>query len=294
MSILIKKITTLRNMNFAISRKYFTATILLISCASFAQNSFDAQFNFAKKLYSDEHYFDTVTELKRLLFFDENSEYNYKANLLIGKSYKQGAKFSDAIRYLTLAELNAKNIDELFETRIEIIRINILRRTTRRALKLLDSLGSDERFIDRKDEIKYWRGWAYMFADDWEQAAQTFAEIDTNHVLKTLAEEVGDDLYSVSFAKTISYIIPGAGQIYTGEYISGLLSLGWNVLWGYLTIEAFIAERIFDGIVIANFLWLRFYRGNLQNAENFAMEKNLVRSNRALNYLQFEYDGLKP
>ena len=281
-------------MNFVINRKYITATILLISFASFAQNSFDAQFNFAKKLYSDEDYFDTVTELKRLLFFDENSEYNYEVNLLIGKSYKQGAKFSDAIRYLTLAEINAKNIDELYETRVEIIRINILRKTTRRAFKLLDSLRSDKRFIDRKDEIKYWRGWAYMFADDWKQAAQTFAEIDTNHMLKTLAEEVDDDLYSVSFAKTISYIIPGAGQIYTGEYISGLLSLGWNVLWGYLTIKAFVAERIFDGIVIANFLWLRFYRGNLQNAENFAMEKNLVRSNRALNYLQFEYDGLKP
>ncbi len=294
MSILIKKITTLRNMNFAISRKYFTATILLISCASFAQNSFDAQFNFAKKLYSDEHYFDTVTELKRLLFFDENSEYNYEANLFIGKSYKQGAKFSDAIRHLTLAEINAKNIDELYVTRIEIIRINILRRTSRRALKLLDSLGTDERFIDRKNEIKYWRGWAYMFADDWEQAAQTFAEIDSNHVLKVLAEKVDDDFYSVSFVKTISYIIPGAGQFYTGEYISGLLSLGWNVLWGYLTIKAFVAERIFDGIVIANFLWLRFYKGNLQNAENFAKEKNLVISNKALNYLQFEYDGLKP
>lgn len=281
-------------MSFVINRKYITATILLISFVSFAQNAFDGQFDFAKKLYNYEDYFDTVTELKRLLFFDENNKYNYEANLLIGKSYKQGAKFSDAIRYLTLAEINAENIDELYETRIEIIRINILRKTTRRAFKLLDSLRSDKRFIDRKDEIKYWRGWAYMFADDWEQAAQTFAEIDTNHVLKTLAEEVDDDWYSVSFAKTISYIIPGAGQIYTGEYISGLLSLGWNVLWGYLTIKAFIAERIFDGIVIANFLWLRFYRGNLQNAENFALEKNLVRSNRALNYLQFEYDGLKP
>ncbi|MCH7771766.1 MAG: hypothetical protein IIA49_12250, partial [Bacteroidetes bacterium] len=195
---------------------------------------------------------------------------------------------------LTLAEINAINIDELYNTRIEIIRTNILRRTTRRAINLLDFLETDERFTDRSDEIKYWRGWAYMFADDWEQAAQTFAEIDTTHVLKALAEEVDDDLYSVSFAKTISYIIPGAGQIYTGEYISGLLSLGWNVLWGYLTINAFVSERIFDGIVIANFLWLRFYRGNLQNAENFAQEKNMVISNRALNYLQFEYDGLKP
>lgn len=294
MCILIKKITTLRNMNFVINRKHIATTILLISSASFAQNSFDAQFNFAKKLYSNENYFDTVTELKRLLFFDEKGEFNYEANMLIGKSYKQGAKFSDAIRYLTLAEINAINIDELYNTRIEIIRINILRRTTRRAINLLDFLETDERFTDRSDEIKYWRGWAYMFADDWEQAAQTFAEIDTTHVLKALAEEVDDDLYSVSFAKTISYIIPGAGQIYTGEYISGLLSLGWNVLWGYLTINALISERIFDGIVIANFLWLRFYRGNLQNAENFAQEKNMVISNRALNYLQFEYDGLKP
>jgi len=294
MSILIKKNTTFRNMNFIIDRKYFTTIILLISSVSFAQSSFDTQFNFAKKLYSDENYFDTVTELKRLLFFDENSEYIYEANMLIGKSYKQGAKFSDAIRYLSLAEINAQNIDELYETRIEVIRINILRRTTRRAFTLLDSLEADVRFADRTDEINYWRGWAYIFDDDWEQAANTFAKIDSNHVLKTLAEKVDDDLYSVSFAKTISYIIPGAGQIYTGEYISGLLSLGWNVLWGYLTIKAFIAERIFDGIVIANFLWLRFYRGNLQNAEKFAMEKNLVISNKTLNYLQFEYDGLKP
>jgi hypothetical protein len=294
MSILIKKNTTFLNMNFKINRKYFTAIILLISCASFAQTSFDAQFNFAKKLYSDENYFDTVTELKRLLFFDVSSEYIYEANMLIGKSYKEGAKFSDAVRYLSLAEMNAKNIDELYKARIGVIRINILRRTTRRAFKLLDSLEADVRFANKVEEIKYWRGWAYIFADDWEQAAQTFAKIDSNHVLKTLAEKVDDDLYSVSFAKTISYIIPGAGQIYTGEYISGLLSLGWNVLWGYLTIEAFIAERIFDGIVIANFLWLRFYRGNLQNAEKFTKEKNLVISNKALNYLQFEYDGLKP
>jgi hypothetical protein len=281
-------------MNFVINIKYLVFVSLLYSWLGFAQTSFDEQFIYAQKLYSDEQYFDTVTELKRLLFFDENSKFNYEANLLIGKSYKEGAKFSDAIRYLTFAEINAKSVAQLYQVRIEIIRINILRKTTNRAFKLLDSLEADNRFSDKIDEIKYWRGWTYMFADDWENAALTFAKIDSNHVLKTLAEEVDDNLYSVSFAKTTSYIIPGSGQIYTGEYISGLLSLGWNILWGYLTIEAFIAERIFDGIVIANFLWLRFYRGNLQNAENFAKEKNLVISNRALNYLQFEYKGLKP
>jgi len=281
-------------MAFAMKSNYIIFIVIFFESTLFAQNSFDEQFNLAKKLYSDENYFDTVTELKRLLFFNSNSEYVYRAYETIGKSYKQGAKFSDAIRYFTLADINAQTTDEIYNSRIEIIRVNILRRTTGRAFKLLDSLEADIRFNDKIDEINYWRGWAFIFADDWENAAVTFAGIDSTNELTVLANEVNDDLYSVSFAKTISYIIPGAGQIYTGEYISGLLSLGWNVLWGYLTIKAFIAERIFDGIVFANFLWLRFYRGNLQNAEKFPREKNLIISNKTMNYLQFEFKGLKP
>ena len=281
-------------MVFVMKSNYIIFLIILFECTLFAQNSFDEQFNLTKKLYSDENYFDTVTELKRLLFFNPNSEYIYSAYETIGKSYKQGAKFSDAIRYFTLAEINALSVDEIYNSRIDIIRVNILRRTTDRAFKLLDSLEADIRFNDKIDEINYWRGWAFIFADDWENAAVTFAGIDSTIELTVLAKKVDDDLYSVSFAKTISYIIPGAGQIYTGEYISGLLSLGWNILWGYLTIKSFIDERIFDGVVIANFLWLRFYRGNLQNAEKFAKEKNLIISNKAMNYLQFEFKGLKP
>ncbi len=281
-------------MVFTMRNNIIIFIVIFIESTLFAQNSFDEQFNLANKLYSNENYFDTVTELKRLLFFNSNSEYIYSAYETIGKSYKQGAKFSDAIRYFTLAEINAQSVDEIYNSRIEIIRVNILRRTTDRAFKLLDSLEADIRFNKNNNEINYWRGWAFIFADDWENAAATFAGIDSTDKLTVLAKEVNDDLYSVSFAKTISYIIPGAGQIYTGEYISGLLSLGWNVLWGYLTIKSFIDERIFDGIVIANFLWLRFYRGNLQNAEKFAMEKNLIISNKAMNYLQFEFNGLKP
>ncbi len=281
-------------MVFAMKSNSIIFIAIFFMSTLFAQNSFDEQFNLAKKLYSDENYFDTVTELKRLLFFNANSEYIYRAYETIGKSYKQGAKFSDAIRYFTLAEINAQSVDEIYSSRIEIIRVNILRRTTGRAFKLLDSLEADIRFSDKNDEINYWRGWAFIFADDWENATAIFAGIDSTNEITLLAKEVNDDLYSVSFAKTISYIIPGAGQFYTGEYISGLLSLGWNVLWGYLTIKSFIDERIFDGIVIANFLWLRFYRGNLQNAEKFAMEKNLIISNKALKYLQFKFKGLKP
>ncbi|MEE9450772.1 MAG: hypothetical protein V3V72_12030, partial [Ignavibacteriaceae bacterium] len=232
-----------------------------------AQDVFVKQFNFAKQLYAGEKYYDAVTELKRLLYFDKSETYNYKANILIGKSYKQGGKFTDAVKHFTLAEINAANGDELYYSRIENVRVNILRRTTDRALDLLSSLEDDKRFSSKKDELNYWRGWAYIFADDWENAAFSLGMIDNQHELKLLAEKVEDEKYSVSFAKIISMIIPGAGQFYTGEYVSGLLSLSWNVLWGYLTIKSFVDDRIFDGIMVGSLLWLRFYNGNIYNAE---------------------------
>lgn len=268
--------------------------VLVFSFAAICQEGFEEQYKFAKDLFDEEKYYDAITEFKRLLFFDGSGTYNYGANYLIGSSYRQGAKFSDAIRHFTLAEINADTDEKVYNSKIEIIRANILRRTTGTALGLIDELQTDERFLSRSEELSYWKGWAYIFADDWQNAAQSFNKVDPDHELKLLAEQVQNEHYSVLFAKTISAVIPGAGQFYSGEYISGLLSLGWNLLWGYLTIKSFVDERIFDGIMVGGFLWFRFYNGNLQNAEKFALEKNLEISNEALRYLQNDYIGLKP
>lgn len=260
----------------------------------FSQDVLANQFNYAKKLYNEGHYFDSITEFKRLIFFDSTSKYNFTANNYIGNAYKTGAKFSNAINYYTLAEINAKNYNDLFTAKINIIRVNILRRTTNRALQLLDSLNCDKRFSNKKKEIYYWKGWTYIFADDWQKASLAFAHTDSNETLQNLCKKVDKEKYSVVFAQIISHILPGAGQFYTGNYFSGLLSLAWSGLWGYLAVKAFIADRIFDGFAITSFLLFRFYNGNLQNAKNFAVEKNLKIVNKALKFLQYNYVGTKP
>ena len=276
--------------------KYFLFLLFLLAASnnSFAQDALQRQFEYAKKLYQEERYYDSITEFKRLLFFDGNNHYGYIANEYIGKSYKMGAKFSDAIRYFVYAEINAATFDELYTAKINIIRANILRRTTDRALDLLDSLQTGKQFSSKLREIYYWKGWAYIFADKWGKAAGTFSKTDSSRALEYFCKKVDSEKYSVSFAEILSHFIPGAGQFYTGHYLSGLLSLGWNVLWGYFTINAFIANRTFDGLAIANFLWLRFYNGNLQNSRKFAEEENLKISNKALDYLQFDFPGAKP
>lgn len=273
--------------------KYVGVIILINYSFLFSQETLKEQFDYSVSLFRQEKYFDAVTELKRLNFFDKEKEYAYESNLLIGKSYKEGGKFPDALKYLTLAEINAANDSDFFEAKIFAVRVNILRRTTEHARRLLDQLQNDDRFQDRADEITYWRGWTYIFGDEWDKAAQQFAEIQ-NNALEQLCQDVSSDKYNVTTAKVLSFLIPGAGQFYTGHYFNGLLSLGWNVLWGYLTVKAFVDERIFDGLVIGNFLWLRFYVGNLQNAEKFAKEENLKIANNALTWLQYHYNGKKP
>src|ERR1035437_121387 len=276
---------------------FVNSTLLIIFIAVIViipQDRLDEQLIKAKTLYSHEEYFSSITELKRLIFFDTNKKYSYTANELIGECYKQGAKFSDALNYFTRAEIATTIPSEIYNGRINMIKINILRRTTGRALSLIDALEKDPRFTMKKEEINYWKGWAYIFSDEWDKASDQFGRISPKSELKRFCDSIDNQKYSVIKAKLLSYFVPGAGQLYTGNYLSGILSLGWNILWGYTTITAFQANRIFDGIMVGDLLWLRFYNGNTQNAEKFAVEKNLEISNNALIYLQNVYTGVKP
>jgi hypothetical protein len=274
--------------------KKMLVIILIFISNIVAQNSLKHQFDYANELFNQEKYFDAITEYKRLQFFDKENIYAFESNLLIGNSYKAGAKFDEAIRYFTAAEMHARNEIEYYNSNILSARVNILRGTTKQAEKILTDLLDNPKFISDTEEIKYWMGWSYIFSDEWEKAHQIFNENNLDTSLANICKSVNEEFYNKDFAKYSSYIIPGFGQFYTREYLSGTLSLGWNVLFGYLTINSIILDRVLDGIMVGNFLWLRFYSGNTQNAEKFAIEKNLQISNKALKYLQSDFTGKRP
>lgn len=258
------------------------------------QSEIEELFNRAEKLFSESQYFDAITEYKRYLFFDTSKTRNFEIFDRIAASYKAGAHFEDAIKYYRLAEKETIDDEKLFLTKINIVRVNILRRTTSQAFTLLNEIESNEKYKFRKNEINYWRGWAHIFNDDWKNASLTFDKINPYHELKLISERTNRTKVSVTFAKVISYILPGSGLIYTGNFLQGLLALSWNAASGYLTINSFAEKRVFDGIVTGELLFLRFYRGSVQAAEEEAVQKNINISNKTLTYLQKEYKGLKP
>ena len=272
----------------------FLFILVIFFQQGFAQIQLEKQLILAESLFAQEKYFDAITEAKRLSFFDSANQYSFKVYNLIAESYRQGGKLSEAVHYFTKAEIAADNKKDLFRTKIEIVKINILRHAFNLADHQLTEMERDPRFVSENSSLQYWRGWNYLFHDDWQEAAEVFGKIDSAATLKNICEEVQKKKYSVSFAKGLSVVLPGAGQIYTGNYVSGILSLGWNALFAYLTVQAFSAERVFDGMAVGTLLWLRFYNGNLSNAEKFAVEKNELIKNETLDYLQKNYQGLKP
>lgn len=271
-----------------------TILFILIFISLSGNDELENQYKFANQLFNDAKYYEAITEFKRLHFFDNENKYSFEVNYKIGIAYKYGGYYQNAIEHLSKAKIESKTAEEDIESTFQIIRVNILRRTTERALQLLNQSENDSIFENHKEEINYWRGWSYMLADSWDLAAQSFSQISEDHELKTLCEQVNNDKYSVTFATVISYILPGAGQFYTGNYFSGFMSLAWNVLWGYLTINSFMEERVFDGAAIGSLLWLRFYRGNIQNAGKLAQAENIEIANKALYYLMENYKGEKP
>jgi len=290
----VSKINSTKRIAASKFREALLVIFMLMNIYIFPQANLHVQYDYAGKLFCEEKYFDAITEFKRLQFFDSLNQYSFLSNKLIGMSYKQGGKLNEAINYFSKAEVNSPNADSLFTVKLEIIKTNLLRRTIYRAFNLLNELSVDARFNSKKDQIIYWKGWAYIFNDDWEKAADEFDKLEGEHELKKLCENVSNAQYSPKLAKVLSYILPGAGQFYTGNYVSGILSFSWVALWTYISIEAILADRIFDGVMVADFLAFRFYNGNLQNAEKFAVEHNFEVSDWMLKYLQNNYRGPKP
>ncbi len=187
-------------------------SIIFFSFTSFiGAQTIDEQKQLSDSLFNVENYFDAITEYKRLLYFDKSNSFKYDANLRIAKSYKAGAKYGDAIKYFLIARNNCNIDSNIINTELEIIRVNILRRTIPEALKRLSEIESKYAGEIDSATINYWRGWAHIMADDWELASIEFAKIESDHPLKKISDKVESEKYSVAFAKISSFIILGSG-----------------------------------------------------------------------------------
>ncbi|MCX8010545.1 MAG: hypothetical protein N3A61_05285, partial [Ignavibacteria bacterium] len=257
-------------------------------------------YEYAQKLIENENYNEAITKLKFILFVDKEHEFSFIVNKLIGECYAHLKSFTFTEKFFLDALRHSRNLREVIEVKFELLKVYLRDRNTEKAEIVLNELTNRRDMNQFKDEINYWSGWVHLYKGQYIKAKEKFNSIvDSSFVthsklLSDICDSILAEQKSEFKAVLLSAIVPGTGQIYSGEFLSGLISFGWNALWTYLTLDAVTSERYFDASIIGSLLWYRFYSGNIQNAQSSIENFNTKVSNNWLNYLQNNFKGPKP
>ncbi len=107
----------------------------------------------------------------------------------------------------------------------------------------------------------------------WKENENIAAPLNTiERILTELAEH--PKLKSPTIARRLSTILPGAGQVYAGDWRNGLNALILNVGTTYLLWQSIAIQSYLDLILIGSFVWWRYYEGNRVRTTMIVEEKN--------------------
>ncbi len=76
------------------------------------------------------------------------------------------------------------------------------------------------------------------------------------------------------YLSSLSYLIPGSGEIYAGRYKEGISAFLFTTLSGYGVYFSLKRGKKMDALLLFSFLFLRFYGGSIKNARLFLQEYN--------------------
>ena len=119
-----------------------------------------------------------------------------------------------------------------------------------------------------------------VYAHEWKDAHRIYNSLvkgqsaEPDSIESLLMEALLAHYKSPKTATILSTVIPGGGQMYAGQWLSGLNALLLNAGLGYLTVNSFIHEHYVSGFLEFELLFLRYYLGNRLQAYNIAVRQN--------------------
>ena len=141
----------------------------------------------------------------------------------------------------------------------------------------------------------FFRGICAIYTSKWKEAREAlniyFSHSNNKsqemfNKINTLLVEAQNSKYkSPKLAKTLSTILPGFGQIYAGNWLSGINALLINSATGYLFFNDLLKKQYKDAIFNGFFLFERFYSGNRINAENAVRKYNQYKKQKYANQI---------
>ncbi|MEA3431342.1 MAG: outer membrane protein assembly factor BamD [candidate division WOR-3 bacterium] len=263
--------------------RIFTGYIILFySVCAYAE---DRCLNLAEYLFALENYDEAITEYKRFIFFNPTSDSVSYAYYQIGLAYRNERRWAESLDALRGSVQTASNDSVKNEREISLAVTLIASGNYNAAEFRLLKLESFTRFPTLKRKAAFFRAIASLYSFEWENARNAF-QVYSNDSLEGNSSETFSQVYSMllkaqnlgykspALAKLLSTFLPGTGQIYAGDWRSGLNALAINILTGYFFFGNLIENNYRDAISSYFFLFRRYYQGNRYHAEEAATQYN--------------------
>lgn len=241
-------------------------------------------YSLAEIYYQDGLADLAITEYLRFLFFNPGHQRTSEAHYKISLCYIEENDWPAAQKHLLTAVDAATTTAERFERTFFLVEFLIAVGRYSDALEELSRCAQQDLGGAETARLLFLSGVVNVYLHDWEEAnisfSTYFARTDA-YPLHTQRAVI--DLLSFArqtcwknpdIARALSYIFPGSGQIYAGDFLEGFHSLFVTGLSAALVVWGMVSGDYVDAIVATLLVFQRFYFGGPFHARRIALESN--------------------
>ena len=202
--------------------KHVAFSFLLIAfvlCCGLTVKAENTLLSLGDHLFSVGNYDAAITEYKRFLFFHPDDVRAAETYHNIGRAYRAQEQWSAAIAAMRAAMHHATDSETKSTYQLELAVMLIAGQNYELAqLELIKvTLRSPSPGLLRR--AAFLKGVAYLYQFRWEEAQEVLQHYTDDAELNTLFDSaIRTPRKSVKVAKILSAILPGAGQIYAGDW----------------------------------------------------------------------------
>ncbi|MFO8234649.1 MAG: hypothetical protein R6U04_04485 [Bacteroidales bacterium] len=233
------------------------------------------------KKFSDEqfnrgNYQLALKEYQRVIYFDKHGEYD-ELYAKIASIHFLNSDYDNALKYYDFALRLEQNDSIKYELVLKKALTNLKQKRYMAALnELFDLPDHPSEFLQDKKDL--YLGICYFGLNDMDDSQEHFSELFDSTGIKKVDRLFSDfkdykKKYRPRKVELMSMLLPGLGQIYTGEVFSGLNS--FFLITGVTVYAVYTAVNyaLVDGLLVLSSWFYRYYTGGYTNASSFAIKK---------------------
>ena len=261
--------------------KFYVLTLFsLLLLQNLVAQNFNETLGFADNLLKNGDRDIALKAYQRALFFSEGENNLYLFKQIADISF-MNEDYETANNYYGLAYNQADNDSTGTDLLFRKSTCHILSKNYQFAI--IDLLSINDTSVTVKNRLHFYLATCYFGLEDFEKAEYYFKScIDENSInaLRILFSGKGINAPSPKKAKVMSMIIPGLGQVYSGDLKSGINSLALSAGLIALVIKVSAKFSFIDGVVMVLPWYQRYYMGGYNSAEEIAIIRRQEKRNK--------------